>query len=303
MNQIKQKIGAIIVLYFPEWNALRELLDALESQVSKIYLISNGMSLDTEEKLRFHGKFSSIENLPSNPGLGAAINCGLKQVLNDHCEYVFLFDQDSLVPNDFVKNMLNDLAVASSNVNKVAAIGPSFYDLRSNKKTINKFKFNGKSVSVALNQKSPVKTDCLITSGMLINLKTLSPAILFDETYFVDQVDAEWCFRVTSSGYCLFGSRRIEMGHRLSDANGWHFGPITFLQYSPVRRYWYYKNSIRLIRSSFTPYLWRIRLCIILIISFLPNMLIDKNALNSMSMMFKGILAGFETKNSNRPKF
>ena len=125
-----------------------------------------------------------------------------------------------------------------------------------------------------------------------MNIKAINPVQYFDESYFVDQVDSEWCFRLRSLGYRIYGTTKVLLGHRLSDSVGLRFGSITFLRYNPIRRYWFYKNSIRLVRSPITALVWKFRLCMNLFLSFVPNIFLDQNAILSCKMMLKGLRDG-----------
>lgn len=286
------KTSAIVVLYFPQWEVLRPLIKSLESQVDKTYLISNGMDEQIRTKLQEEFSQSSLQELPNNPGLGKALNVGLDLAIADQCDYTFLFDQDSMIPDGYVSDMLAETQKIDLDTRPWIAIGPSFYDARSSKKRLNEFKKNGFIASKNNKENDLIACDCLITSGMLLNLKRIEPFPKFDESFFVDQVDSEWCFRVSALGYRLFGNKKIQLAHRLSDAKAIHIGPLTFLSYSPIRRYWYYKNSVRLICGDQTPLIWRLRLAGILIISFIPNLFLDQKSWHSLRMMGNGLIDG-----------
>ena len=294
LSQAGKMTAAIVVLYFPQWTVLQKLLDSLSGQLGKIYLISNGMDDQVRVALREFSESCIITELPNNLGLGTALNIGIKQAIEDQYELALLFDQDSSPPINFLDEMIGEVKKIPKSNRTWAAIGPSFYDARSSGEIIlNRFKKNTKAETSINQHSSIISTDCLITSGMLLNLKRLRPFPKFDESFFVDQVDSEWCFRLVSLGYLLFGTTNVRLLHRLSDSMPKHFGRLTFLRYSPIRRYWYYKNSIRLIRCSYTPTHWRFRLAGILAISFIPNLLMDKNYWQSFKMMTKGVFDGF----------
>ena len=292
MTSPSPRTAAVIVLYFPEWDVLSTLLRSLSNQVSKVYLISNGLQIEIHALLRLQGGYAKILVLENNPGLGAALNQGMQFAVQDGCDYLFLFDQDSLAPPNFVSSMLREYGKVQGGFNKIAALGPSFFDLRSSELELNQFKRNGFAVWPKVGDRLPIECDCIITSGMMINLGGLSPIQYFDESYFVDQVDSEWCFRMRSLGFRIYGTTKVLLGHRLSDSAGLRVGSITFLRYNSIRRYWFYKNSIRLIKSPITALIWKLRLSLNLLISFAPNVFLDQNAKQSCKMMLKGLWDG-----------
>ena len=298
----KEGMGALIVIYFPQLEILRQLIQILRPQVSKLYLICNGIEHHARAVLEQESQYSTLTFLDNNPGLGKALNLGMQLALDDQIELLFLFDQDSTPPPNFVVQMEEQLEQAKTLAKKngsrskiVAAIGPSFYDARSddiNNTRRNQFKIDGRPQINDEFSGNPIACDCLITSGMLLNLKQIFPPIFFDETYFVDHVDSEWCFRVRSLGYQIYGSTVVSMGHRISDSKAIHFGKLTFLSYSPIRRYWHYKNSVRLIKSPNTNWGWKMRIGGILLISFIPNLVLDQNSLQSATSMASGLWDG-----------
>ena len=292
MYKIAPKTAAVIVLYFPEWDVLSALIKSLTSQVSKIYLISNGLQIEIHALLKLQGGFDRLSIHEENLGLGAALNEGLRLAIQDECDYLFLFDQDSLTPPNYVNSMLREFNKLGDESQKIAALGPSFFDLRSSELELNQFKRNGFAVWPKTGEILPIECDCIITSGMLVNIKAINPVQYFDESYFVDQVDSEWCFRLRSLGYRIYGTTKVLLGHRLSDSVGLRFGSITFLRYNPIRRYWFYKNSIRLVRSPITTLVWKFRLCMNLFLSFVPSIFLDQNAILSCKMMLKGLRDG-----------
>lgn len=305
-----EKIAAVVVLYFPDLIILNNLLESLQSQVSKLYLICNGIDEQSKASLDQHHQYTQFIELENNPGLGKALNVGMEMALEDQIEYLFLFDQDSAPNEVFVQQMIGQLNQAKTIENtkfltkadpkKVAAIGPSFYDARSvnpKEATRNQFKRDGRAGHGSSDaDDSPIACDCLITSGMLIHLSQIRPGIFFDESYFVDHVDSEWCFRARAHGYAIYGSRAVSMAHRISDGKALHIGPLTFLSYSPIRRYWHYKNSVRLMKSPNTSLRWKLRLGGIMLISFLPNLFLDKSSWSSVKAMLLGAAAGFNSR-------
>lgn len=296
-------IAAVVVLYFPDLKILNNLLESLKPQVGKLYLICNGIDEQCKAALIQEHQYTQLIELENNPGLGRALNVGMQKALDDHIEYLFLFDQDSDPGKEFIQDMIEQLNEAQAIENqkgassqKVAAIGPSFYDARStnlSEGARNKFKKDGKAQKGSGEANSPIECDCLITSGMLIHLSKIEPAIFFDESYFVDHVDSEWCFRTRFKSYAIYGSKAVAMGHRISDARVLHLGSMIFLSYSPFRRYLFYRNSVRLIKSGSTSLRWKFRLSVIMAIWFLPNLFLDRHSASSLIAMLSGIRDGF----------
>ncbi len=290
------RVAAAIVAYFPDRAVIEDLIVALHSQVDALYLFCNGANEIDQAQFAHDTRLAHYAYFPQNPGLGFALNEALTAAQKNLCTHLLLFDQDSAVDDMYVTQMLEQLehATVLSGPNiSIAAIGPSFYDIRHPEQVETQFRYRGRRIDVSRNSE-PVRVDCLITSGMLLNLNKLKTNDRFDESYFVDQVDSEWCFRIGAQGFWLFAAPSVRLGHRLSDHQR-RIGSWTFLQYSPIRRYWFYKNCTRMIKSSNTPWIWKLRLASIMLIWFIPNLFIDRQPLATLMMMAKGIFSGLFT--------
>ena len=295
------KVAAAIVVYFADEVVLEELIAALAKQVGALFVISNGASPALELRLSDDHRITTYHRFDTNPGLGFALNDALQLASDHQCTHLCLFDQDSTVPEFFIEQMLGQLELAKTHLasdgskQKIAAIGPAFFDARQAKPIANHFRYHAKRVPIT-DASNPVPVDCLITSGMLLNLTDLHPPIPFDASYFVDHVDSEWCFRVGAQGHVFFGAPSVRLGHRLSDDEVVQIAGLTFLRYSPIRRYWFYKNSMRLIKSPYPPFAWKLRLAAIMLVWFIPNLVFDSKPWASFQMMVKGIASGLHDR-------
>ena len=76
----------------------------------------------------------------------------------------------------------------------------------------------------------------------------------------MDCTDMEWCFRVLALGFRLYGIHSTSMPHELgSGANSRTMG-LTILGHSPMRRYYYARNTVRLLKLSHISAGWKIRM-------------------------------------------
>ncbi|MDY3914837.1 MAG: glycosyltransferase, partial [Phocaeicola sp.] len=114
-------IGAIVILYNPDWDLLKECLEALTPQVDEVCIIDNS-SIDSSAQFENIGKVRYIPLL-KNIGIAAAQNIGIKHFFDANFEYVIFSDQDSVMPNNLVEKLLyayNDLKEKID----IGAIGP-----------------------------------------------------------------------------------------------------------------------------------------------------------------------------------
>lgn len=293
-------IAAVVVGYFPDFKILDNLLLKLLDQVNYLVFVDNSGG---ENYLLNHPvERSKVEyvNLNGNEGLGYALNEGFKLAIAKGCEYVATFDQDSAPPDLMIAALHKaHIELKAKGIN-CAAVAPIFYDHREGKKI--KFPFyqeiNGaiQSVPKNSNEQGLVEVDVLITSGMLVNATAWSQGVHYDAGLFVDYTDTDWAFRARAAGFKLFADLSQEMGHAPSDAPPARLFGLSFFRYSPLRRYYYYRNTVFFIRQNYVSRAWKIRLTKGLLVRFVVNLFIDERKMASLKMMVYGILDGFDSK-------
>lgn len=294
------KVAAVVVGYMPEIDVLDRLLISLSSQVDVLIFVDNGGSSKVLIDAPVERQSLVYVDMKGNKGLGAALNKGFELAVNAAVDYVVTFDQDSNAEPELIAKLSTAMAHAKLKDPRCIAVSPAFFDRRDGKK-IN-FPFYQsvndviRSVFCSDDEHGLVSVDILITSGMYVSTQAWIEGYRYDEGLFVDFTDSEWCFRVRRQGYTLYGCLNIEMGHALSDAPPVKLFGLSFLRYSPVRRYFFFRSTVAVCRMSHTPVCWKKRLLLALVLRFFANVLIDKDKIKSMKMMLRGALHGWQNK-------
>ena len=172
------------------------------------------------ESIQVYERCIELRQLKENLGLARALNIGIEQARSLGCDYVFLFDQDSSLCDKFVNRMISACHDALRlSANGVAAVGPRIINPQTNRQTpfklFNRFilrtdrPFNGSN--------SHFQADFLITSGTLLVLEHLQQIGDMKESYFIDNVDLEWCFRAKSLGFDLVGTDGAVLYHAIGE--------------------------------------------------------------------------------------
>jgi rhamnosyltransferase len=291
-----KSIAAVVVGYNPDIQVLDDLLISLASQVSLLILVDNGGTesfLSTRPDIKESVRYLPMEG---NKGLGVALNAGFELAVAAGITYMVTFDQDSHAEPDLIANLESAMMHAKSRDEKCIAVSPTFFDRRDGKKIAFPFyqSVDGviKPVFTSDDPHGLVKADALITSGMFVDTQAWKEGIKYDEGMFVDFTDTEWCFRVRDRGYNLYGCLHVEMGHALSDAPPVKIFGLSFFRYSPVRRYFFFRNTVAVCRMPHTPACWKKRLSTALALRFAVNLMIDSQKLQSLKMMVRGIRHG-----------
>lgn len=289
-------LAAVVVGYFPSFSVLDALLLTLLDQVGLVIFVDNGGGKEYLASCPVEkGKVEYLD-LHGNEGLGRALNEGFKIAVSRGFDFVATFDQDSSPPSLMMAGLLDAHYRLQEKGIKCAAVGPRFYDSREGKKhKFPLYKQVGGTIT-ALPQLDETlglfDVDVLITSGMLVNAEAWKEGIAYNPGLFVDYTDTDWCFRARAAGFKLFVCPNQEMGHALSDAPPIRLFGLNFLRYSPVRRYYYFRNTIFFIRQPYVSWAWKGRLLMGLGVRFISNLFIDGFKTDGLKMMLIGISHG-----------
>lgn len=293
-SRTDQIVWGIIICFHPETALLAQLVSKLSPQVTTLLILNNGgMSPALINEISVC-KNLVIHDFGENYGIAAALNKGFSSAVSDGANFVVTFDQDSCPEMNHVACLVThwfDLMLQTNGLRKTGAIGPSFYDARRDYFEYPFYRANGLKVikNYASDGHSVVQADALITSGMLVPTEIWRDACRFDENLFIDFVDTEWCFRAGSLGYVHYGCFDVKMKHELSEASPVNFFGLMLLKYSPIRRYYHFRNCLYLVSHDYVPTAFRIRLVGGLLLRFFTLFFVDEKPFSSMKSIFAGV--------------
>lgn len=254
------QIAAITVTYNPNTETMAAQHAALVHQTGTRIIADNGsrpeLQRELQELVAQDPRGTRWIGLGENHGLGAALNRGIEVALELGADFVLLLDHDSIPPKDLVATLMNDWGRAESSGWNPGCIGPKIFDRKENLEV----PFVRAPASEA--PEIPGLCDCyhIFTSGSLISAEALRTSGLMDATFFIDQIDVEWCLRARRSDYRIVGSEQIRLDHSLGD---WVFRiPVLnkrIFASSPPRNYFMVRNMVRLLRRNPADGRWRRR--------------------------------------------
>lgn len=259
-NKRPASIYSVIVLFNPDIPILARLVDSILNQVSHVLLVDNGSTnfLEVKAQIPESDKVSHVA-LGDNYGIAKAHNVGIQTSRASGASHVLIFDQDSYAPANLVEELLKAEATLLERGEKVAAVGPSFFDPRTNNpypfSKIDGFKLR----SIYPSPENPViEASFLISSGSLIRTEALEAVGLMREEFFIDYVDIEWCLRARSLGFKSFGVPGVSMEHSVGDNRLRVLGREISI-HSPLRRYYLSRNGLLIIKLPYIPWKYKIR--------------------------------------------
>ncbi len=286
-----KNIAAIIVTYNPEVSILHELVHSLEDQVGEVFLIDN----DSNNISYIFNDISQLFVTPivnsKNIGLAAAQNIGISLAKNKGFTDIVLFDQDSQVSVNFIKDLVEQRQILEEKNIQVSAIGPTLVDRDS------LYKYPA-TMYKGIFKKRPemngglVETTFTISSGSLISIDTLDRVGSMDEKYFIDYIDVEWCIRAKKFGFKSFMSSDVEMLHDMGDKKINILGK-KFSLHSDFRCFYIFRNGCYLLRTEYVPYSYKRLVLFNNVIRFFLNIYASDKKIKTIKRSINGWWHGF----------
>jgi rhamnosyltransferase len=243
----ENNIASIMVTYNPESDVVGNA-KAITKSCKELIIIDNGSKSETLKNVQLLENETNITIIynKQNMGLGYALNQGIQYILDSQelkqVEWIATFDQDSKVDNRYFEGMLSTYE-KFSNKEIVAILAPNWVEqkITSSEQSISK------STELLQEQKT------VITSGSLVKKRVFSEIGLFEENYFIDFLDHEFCLRARSKGYKIFIVPDVSMVHNLGNTVQHKLLGSTVMatNHNYIRRYYITRNRIYTYRKFF----------------------------------------------------
>lgn len=224
-------LATVVIWYNPDSESVKNIIK-YSSLVKTIYIVDN--SKNNNEN--FATQIPNSVYIPnfSNLGIAKALNIGCSKAYNDGFEWCMTMDQDSSWDEDKLKRF-----IASSEEN-ISDTNLSFAPRHSN--SVKSMVGNIKAGLEKDNESKILYPSKVMTSGNIISLKVWKEVKGFNEDLFIDEVDHEFCYKLTTLGYKICEFQDIFMYHTLGQAKK------TILprpcKHSGVRLFYIFRNML-----------------------------------------------------------
>jgi rhamnosyltransferase len=224
-------VAACVVLYHPSQDTVVKV-GSYVCEVDRLYLVENtGAEPSQVCRALLSDPKARLVYAADNLGLSAALNAAAAAARRDGYGWLLLMDQDSSFPPEGVRRLL-DGARAFAPGDKVAILAPShrYLGLRWDP-----------SPEVTWEE-----APSAITSGSLLNLDAYATIGGFDERFFIDEVDNEYCLRARSAGYRILVTDGVILDHVFGTERTLRIGGISrrLFLHNHERVYYITRNSI-----------------------------------------------------------
>lgn len=289
------KVVGVLVSFNPEVGIFPDVIGSISSQLFKLIIVDNGSS-NVDSIKNICGRFVNVEilALDSNIGLASAQNSGVSVALACSASHIIFFDQDSIISSGMIDALLSAESEIISSGEKLAAIGPSFFDPET-KDEYPVSRYFGPFISRTPVFDFPVKADFIIASGSMFRVEIFDIVGLMKDDLFIDYIDVEWCLRAKSLGYSVFVAPKAKMSHTIGDKRFSLFGRKVSV-HSPLRRYYLVRNSFFMVSMPHIPFGYKLREVVFNILRAFVSLFLAKKKVDVLKYIYYGLVDGLKKK-------
>lgn len=283
-------IVAIIVLFGPDRDLLDRNIRVLSDLSIPIVLYDNTPGCSSSARQEWL-KDSPIDvNLTylcdgRNRGVAAAYNEGIRRYLQDDRVDAFLtLDQDTVLDRHSLAALLASYTAASSG-GMVGVLGgrPVRSDGTGYRyKPASQRKIHGRYVDALL----------VISSFSIVSKASIREVGLFQEDFFIDHVDYDFCWRCKRAGFRTLIDEEIPFVHQVGTGDVRFFGRYICPIAHPFRSYYQVRNTILSARRGGAPLLWTAGEVVKRFVVVILNGFAERNLVPRLRYAVKGLLHG-----------
>lgn len=230
----------IIVTYEPELKHLHHLAkNVQDAGFLPIFVDNSEKNPITKQMIPEGCKLVSMEG---NEGIAAAQNAGIALAGQFGAEVIGFFDQDSHADSELIKKLSDYVENHEICVSAPLALEKDTL-LEYPVQNLNRMGYP-KDVFVK-DAKEPQKVDIVISSGTMMRMQVLEKAGGFDEDFFIDFVDIEWCLRCKKTEIPIYVLPDAVLYHKIGNETI-DAAHMEITVHSPLRTYYKVRNSFLL---------------------------------------------------------
>lgn len=235
--------GPRVAAAFISYNCTDELprnIEVLAPQVEWTFVIDNGSSSASAETLRRVSDLPQVTliRLPENLGIAAALNVAMREIHAGGYAWAVTMDQDSRPDAQLVTKLLTAANAADK---PIAIVAPLIFSDSDNSLIQGWIPDLRSEHALVIHQ-----TLVCMTSGSLANVETWRIVNGFDDAFFIDYVDNEYCLRCLKHGFYTWQSFEAKIFHKLGARRFHRIGSYRFsaTHHSAWRRYFITRNRL-----------------------------------------------------------
>lgn len=215
------KYAALVTLYNPSTNDIKKISEYINA-FDRVYIYDNSSNNDAYKSiLPTYDKLSYFFN-GVNDGLCKAINNTITFCIKEEIDFLCTLDQDSQFDNNNISKIKE--LINSAEISDVALVVP-------------KVVYNGKDEPLQ-NENDFEEVSFAISSGTFLNITLLAENtdLRYDEYYFLDRFEKDFCRQVYLKGYHIKKCNNSILRQSLGELkNG-------YTTHNAIRHYYMFRN-------------------------------------------------------------
>lgn len=218
-----------VVISYNGLHQTKQAVDAVRPQVGQVHVVDNGSGAESQAVLEVLERQAgvTVERLGENLGLGCALNRGVQRARQMGCAWLLTMDQDSVAG----EGMIKAYQAAIQRDPKLVSLSPRIAGSAEN------------------SHPGIYVIGSAITSGNLVKVSVFDEVGLYDESFFIDCVDFDFCVRLRQAGYSIHRVSAAVMHHQLGTAREIPaFLRRYYSEHSPLRRYYSSRNILYMMK-------------------------------------------------------
>lgn len=249
-------VHGLVVTYNPDVEIFARVVGAALPQVDSLIVIDNASAGATRTRIREildraagssagRGKVVFIQN-ESNVGPSRALNFAIRSVQSQGRQLFLILDHDSIVQDGAVADLAHQLDRLRAHF-RVGAVGAVNIELEAPQLEPDAFQGGSFRRSRFRIGESVHEVKLLMGSGVLVDSLVFDDVGLFDESYFIDAIDIEFCLRLRARGYRLFLVDSARVAHTRAKYESLQLGRLSLGFHKPSidRQYYASRDSLR----------------------------------------------------------
>lgn len=228
MTHNKKQINIETAVLLLNWNGVELTIPCIDSlqngtiKPTKIFVVDNASIDDSVSILKENYPFIDLIQNETNLGFTGGNNVGFEKILNNHYDYIWVLNNDTLVDEHCLCNLIETMETDKT---IAATSGKIFYDDPSDViwyagATFNKYTLRSKHKGDMEKDIGQFNTpeDVFFISGccMFIRRNTLVTVGLFDNNFFAYSEDLDWCLRANKLKLRLSYTPKAIVYHKVS---------------------------------------------------------------------------------------
>ena len=239
--------GALVVLFNPSDSHVDRLF-RLKDLCEHVVAVDNSLVLDVSLQQRIQAAGIEMLSNCNRGGVAGAYNSGLRRLIDRQCQLLFIFDQDSEIPDNYFMHMRDRCLKLGT----LFLIGPKIFDIN-----VSRYLpahliqgYGVKALPITDEDHGIFRCSSIITSGSVLTAETHRTLGPFREDFFIDHVDTEYSFRAAAKGIPVYIDTSLKLKHEVGKRIDRKLSFLTIIQWntSPLRQYYSARNCIHISR-------------------------------------------------------